>query len=130
MWKGNAKGGFGFSSVFRGLSPRSLTRKPTYNKTCNPTYNPSYCPHTSAIGAFGTTELWLGKHGGEEKGAQKGEKVWEGCENPLILVKVDKELKKWLPSNFVDCKIFISISVNLGVNLLVNLQYGETPVEL
>ena len=40
-----------------------------------------------------------------------------------------KELKKWLPSNFVDCKIFISIGVNLGVNLLVNLQYGETPVE-
>ena len=40
-----------------------------------------------------------------------------------------KRLKKWLPSNFVDCKIFISISVNLGVNLLVNLQYGETPVE-
>ena len=36
--------------------------------------------------------------------------------------KVDKELKKWLPSNFVDCKIFISISVNLGVNLIVNLQ--------
>ena len=36
--------------------------------------------------------------------------------------KVAKELKKWLPSNFVDCKIFISISVNLGVNLIVNLQ--------
>ena len=34
---------------------------------------------------------------------------------------MDKELKKWLPSNFVDCKIFISISVNLGVILLVNL---------
>ena len=129
LWKGHRERGLRFSSVFRGLSPRSLTRKPTYNKTCNPTYNPSYCPHTSAvarggtaIGAFGTTELWLGKHGGEEKGAQKGEKVWEGCENPLILVKVAKELKKWLPSNFVDCKIFISISVNLGVNLLVNLQ--------
>ena len=45
-------------------------------------------------------------------------------------MKVDKELKKWLPSNFVDCKIFISMGVNLGVNLLVNLQYGETPVEL
>lgn len=43
--------------------------------------------------------------------------------------KVGKEWKKWLPSNFVDCKIFISIGVNLGVNLLVNLQYGETPVE-
>ena len=38
------------------------------------------------------------------------------------VVKVGKELKKWLPSNFVDCKIFISISVNLGVNLIVNLQ--------
>ena len=37
------------------------------------------------------------------------------------VVKVDRELKKWLPSNFVDCKIFISISVNLGVILLVNL---------
>ena len=46
------------------------------------------------------------------------------------VVKVGKELKKWLPSNFVDCKIFISISVNLIINLLVNLQYGETPVEL
>ena len=50
-----------------------------------------------------------------------------------MVKKMDKELKKWLPSNFVDCKIFISISVNLGVillvNLLVNLQYGETPVE-
>ena len=44
------------------------------------------------------------------------------CENLLVSVKVDKELKKWLPSNFVDCKIFISISVNLGVNLIVNLQ--------
>ena len=51
------------------------------------------------------------------------------CENLLLSVKVYKELKKWLPSNFVDCKIFISIDVNLGVNLLVNLQYGETPVE-
>ena len=38
------------------------------------------------------------------------------------VVKVGKELKKWLPSNFVDCKIFISIGVNLGVNLIVNLQ--------
>lgn len=70
--RGNAKGGFGFSSVFRGLSPRSLSRKPTYNSTCNPTYNPSYCPHTSAIakggtavGAFGTAELWLRKRDGE-----------------------------------------------------------------
>ena len=48
-------------------------------------------------------------------------------------MKMAKELKKWLPSNFVDCKIFISIGVNLGVillvNLLVNLQYGETSVE-
>lgn len=66
--------GFGFFSVFRGLSPRSLSRKPTYNKTCNPTYNPSYCPHTSdvarggtAVGTFGTAELRLGKHGGEGK---------------------------------------------------------------
>ena len=68
------------TTVFRGLSPRSLTRKPTYNKTCNPTYNPSYCPHTSdvarggtAIGAFGTAELWSRKHGGEGKGAQRDE---------------------------------------------------------
>ena len=66
--------GFGFFLVFRGLSPRSLSRKPTYNKTCNPTYNPSYCPHTSdvarggtAVGVFGTAELWLRKHGGEGK---------------------------------------------------------------
>ena len=43
-------------------------------------------------------------------------------ENLLVSVKVAKELKKWLPSNFVDCKIFISINVNLGVNLIVNLQ--------
>ena len=84
MWKGERERGFGFSSVFRGLSPRSLTRKPTYNKTCNPTYNPSYCPHTSAIarggtavGTFGTAELWSRKHGGEGKEAQRGEKVWE-----------------------------------------------------
>ena len=74
LWKGERERGFGFFSVFRGLSPRSLTRKPTYNKTCNPTYNPSYCPHTSdvarggtAIGTFGMAELWLGKHGGEEQ---------------------------------------------------------------
>ena len=72
LWKGDVERGIGFSSVFRGLSPRSLTRKPTYNKTCNPTYNPSYCPHTSdvarggtAIGTFGTAELWLRKRGGE-----------------------------------------------------------------
>ena len=76
LWKGRweevVEGGFGFSSVFRGLSPRSLIRKPTYNKTCNPTYNPSYCPHTSdvarggtAVGTFGMAELWLGKRGGE-----------------------------------------------------------------
>ena len=67
-----------------------------------------------------------GKEHKERKRFGKPAKDWE---NPLILVKVDKELKKWLPSNFVDCKIFISISVNLGVNLLVNLQYGETSVE-
>ena len=86
MWKGECERGFGFSSVFRGLSPRSLTRKPTYNKTCNPTYNPSYCPHTSAIarggtavGAFGTVELWSRKHGGEGKGVQRGEKVVKVC---------------------------------------------------
>ena len=72
--KGHRGRGFGFSSVFRGLSPRSLSRKSTYNKTCNPTYNPSYCPHTSdvarggtAVGTFGTAELWLRKHGGEGK---------------------------------------------------------------
>ena len=73
----------------------------------------------------------MGKRGGEGKRAQRGEKVWEvgarfgkwikGYENLLVSVKVAKELKKWLPSNFVDCKIFISISVNLGVILLVNL---------
>lgn len=82
--EGGTRKGLRFSSVFRGLSPRSLTRKPTYNKTCNPTYNPSYCPHTSdvarggtAVGTFGTAELWLRKHGGEGKGAQRREKVWE-----------------------------------------------------
>ena len=69
LWKGKVgggrRGGFGFSSIFRGLSPRSLTRKSTYNLTCNPTYNPSYCPHTSdvarggtAVGTFGTAEPW------------------------------------------------------------------------
>ena len=80
--RGERERGFGFSSVFRGLSPRSLTCKLTYNKTCNPTYNPSYCPHTSdvarggtAVGTFGMAELWLGKRGGEGKGAQRGEKV-------------------------------------------------------
>ena len=74
MWKGKVGGGRGFSSVFRGLSPRSLTRKSTYNKTCNPTYNPSYCPHTSdvarggtAVGDFGTAELWSRKRGGKEQ---------------------------------------------------------------
>lgn len=74
MWREVVEGGFGFSSVFRGLSPRLLTRKPTYNKTCNPTYNPSYCPHTSAvvrggtaIGTFGMAELWSRKHSGEGK---------------------------------------------------------------
>lgn len=56
------------------------------------------------------------KEGKDLKGAVKG------YENLLVAVKVDKELKKWLPSNFVDCKIFMSIGVNLGVNLLVNLQ--------
>ena len=80
LWKEERERGFGFSSVFRGLSPRLLTRKLTYNKTCNPTYNPSYCPHTSdvarggtAIGAFGTAELWLGKRDGEGQRAQRGE---------------------------------------------------------
>lgn len=78
--EGGTRKGLRFSLVFRGLSPRSLTRKSTYNKTCNPTYNPSYCPHTSAIarggtavGAFGTAELRSRKHGGEGKGAQRGE---------------------------------------------------------
>lgn len=80
LWEGERERGFGFSSVFRGLSPRSLTRKPTYNKTCNPTYNPSYCPHTSAIarggtavGTFCTAEPWSRKRGGEEQRAQRGE---------------------------------------------------------
>lgn len=78
--EGRRERGFGFSSVFRGLSPRSLTRKPTYNKTCNPTYNPSYCPHTSdvarggtAIGTFGTAELWSRKRDGEGQRAQRRE---------------------------------------------------------
>jgi hypothetical protein len=82
LWKRERERGFGFSSVFRGLSPRSLTCKSTYNKTCNPTYNPSYCPHTSdvarggtAVGTFGTAELRSRKRGGEGKGAQRGEKV-------------------------------------------------------
>ena len=82
LWKGERERGLRFSSVFRGLSPRSLTRKPTYNKTCNPTYNPSYCPHTSdvarggtAVGDFGTAEPWARKHGGKGRGAQRGEKV-------------------------------------------------------
>ena len=65
---------------------------------------------------------------GRENTAAKG-KTFGGLRRFGKVVKVVKELKKWLPSNFVDCKIFISISVNLGVNLLVNLQYGETPVE-
>ena len=60
--------------------------------------------------------------GKERKEGKRFGKSAQDWENPLILVKVDKELKKWLPSNFVDCKIFISISVNLGVNLIVNLQ--------
>ena len=70
-----------------------------------------------------------------ERSTKRGKQVigfekWiKDYENLLVSVKVDKELKKWLPSNFVDCKIFISIGVNLGVNLIVNLQYGETPVE-
>lgn len=89
LWKGGEceRGVEEGLRVFRGLSPRSLTRKPTYNKTCNPTYNPSYCPHTSdvarggtAIGTFGTAELWLGKHGGEGKGAQRGERLERSCE--------------------------------------------------
>ena len=70
---GDVKGASVFLG-FRGLSPRSLTRKSTYNKTCNPTYNPSYCPHTSvvvrggtAVGAFCMAELWSRKHGGEEQ---------------------------------------------------------------
>lgn len=89
--EGERERGFGFSSVFRGLSPRSLTRKPTYNKTCNPTYNPSYCPHTSAvvrggtaIGTFGTAELWARKRDGEKERAKREER----------LGKVVKELKK------------------------------------
>ncbi len=67
--------------------------------------------------------------GKKRKEGKVGKRVWEVCKKLKKIVKVDKELKKWLPSNFVDCKIFISIVVNLGVNLLVNLQYGETPVE-
>ena len=66
----------------------------------------------------------------ERKKGKAGKRVWKMDKELKKVVKVAKELKKWLPSNFVDCKIFISISVNLGVNLLVNLQYGETPVEL
>ena len=68
---------------------------------------------------------------GRENAAAKGKEHKErkdlgkwlrSCENLLVVVKVGKEWKKWLPSNFVDCKIFISIGVNLIVNLLVNLQ--------
>lgn len=58
----------------------------------------------------------------ERKEGKRFGKWAQGYENPVIPVKVAKELKKWLPSNFVDCKIFISIGVNLGVNFLVNLQ--------
>ena len=72
--EGGTRKGLRFSSVFRGLSPRSLTRRPTYNKTCNPTYNPSYCPHTSAvarggtaIGTFWAAEPWSRKRGSEGK---------------------------------------------------------------
>ena len=57
----------------------------------------------------------------ERKEGKAGKRVRKGWENLLVSIKVAKELKKWLPSNFVDCKIFISISVNLGVILLVNL---------
>ena len=71
-----------FSSVFRGLSPRSLSRKSTYNFTCNPTYNPSYCPHTSAIarggtavGTFRTAEPWSRKRDGEGQRAQREERL-------------------------------------------------------
>ena len=85
--EGGTRRGIGFSSVFRGLSPRSLTRKPTYNKTCNPTYNPSYCPHTSdvarggtAIGTFGTAELWSRKRDGEGQRAQREERLGRSCE--------------------------------------------------
>lgn len=44
-----------------------------------------------------------------------------GLEGLGSLLIVEKVVKK-LPSNFVDCKIFISIGVNLLVNFLVNLQ--------
>lgn len=78
--EGDVEEGFGFSSVFCGLSPWSLTRKPIHNKTCNPTYNPSYCPHTSVVARGGRPLATLeqrsygwGKHGGEGKGAQRGE---------------------------------------------------------
>lgn len=92
--EGERERGFGFSSVFRGLSPRSLTRKSTYNKTCNPTYNPSYCPHTSvvakggtAVSTFGTAEPWSRKHGGEGKGAQRGEKVVKSLKSGQEAIK-------------------------------------------
>ena len=65
----------------------------------------------------------------ERKERKAGKRVRKGFKELKGVEKVDKELKKWLPSNFVDCKIFISMGVNLDVNLLVNLQYGETPVE-
>ena len=58
---------------------------------------------------------------GRENTAAKGKERKERKDLKGV-EKVVKELKKWLPSNFVDCKIFISIGVNLGVNLLVNLQ--------
>ena len=59
--------------------------------------------------------------GEERKEGKAGKRVGKGWENLLVSIKVVKELKKWLPSNFVDCKIFISMGVNLGVILLVNL---------
>ena len=78
MWKGRRGRGFGFSSIFCGLSPRSLTRKPTYNSTCNPTYNPLYCPIPPTSQGEGRP-LAKGK---ERKEAKRFGKV----------VKVDKRL--------------------------------------
>ena len=97
--EGGTRKGLWFFLGFRGLSPRSLTRKPTYNKTCNPTYNPSYCPHTSAIArggtavwVFGAAELWSRKRGSEKGRAKRREKVWEVGIRLRKVVKVAKKL--------------------------------------
>ena len=48
-------------------------------------------------------------------------------ENLLVSVKVDKELKKWLPSNFVDCKIFYKYRCKLNCKLTCKLTIMARP---